>query len=303
MLLVSMSLGNIHGIEWVKAMCHWPEKIVESVDKLRDEIWPIRDTNGAYIFRGQPCAKDKLRSSIDRILIKITSEKYRLICEERTISDFRRLAAEVLSPVEFQILQQDKIAALTVMRHYGVPTRLLDWTKSPWVAAYFACSENHSKRTGGKQNYGAIWILDSGELFEKVNSLETRILGSNPTEDDLKSPECPIPPTVERVAFDANAKRFVVRIDNQIQNARMVAQQGLFTFASRHNTDHDQQIAECISPGCDTINERIGRRILIPQDVKLEVLRMLSSMNITPASLFPGADGVGRAIANELLWK
>ncbi|MGA9698130.1 MAG: FRG domain-containing protein, partial [Acinetobacter sp.] len=40
-----------------------------------------------------------------------------------------------------------------LMQHYGVPTRLLDWSESPLVALYFAVQ-------GHKEEDGALWILD-----------------------------------------------------------------------------------------------------------------------------------------------
>jgi hypothetical protein len=40
-----------------------------------------------------------------------------------------------------------------LMQHYKAPTRLLDWSYSPYLAAYFACSSNPNID-------GAIWALN-----------------------------------------------------------------------------------------------------------------------------------------------
>jgi len=44
---------------------------------------------------------------------------------------------------------------LFLMQHYGLPTRLLDWTESPLLATYFAVSEE-----GHATEDGALWALD-----------------------------------------------------------------------------------------------------------------------------------------------
>ncbi len=82
----------------------------------------------------------------------------KLALERRSINIFKSTARYFADPGEQGALVDD-IVALMVLRHYHVPSRLLDWSLSPWVAAYFAVS-NHDDKDG------EIWAFDH-DLYAK----------------------------------------------------------------------------------------------------------------------------------------
>jgi hypothetical protein len=83
--------------------------------------------------RGQEKRYDLMKSKIDRCLDALKLED-RLRIERAVCQRFREHAPIHLSAVERRYLQTRWIQ-LVVMQHYGAPTRLLDWSKSAWVAA------------------------------------------------------------------------------------------------------------------------------------------------------------------------
>ena len=57
----------------------------------------------------------------------------------------------------------DRASWLTLMQHYGLPTRLLDWSESPLVALYFALSSDEDAKADA-----AVWVLNPMKLNKKV---------------------------------------------------------------------------------------------------------------------------------------
>lgn len=56
----------------------------------------------------------------------------------------------------------DRASWLTLMQHYGLPTRLLDWSESPLVALYFALSSDEDAKADA-----AVWVLNPMKLNKK----------------------------------------------------------------------------------------------------------------------------------------
>lgn len=101
--------------------------------------------NGSLAFRGQSRTFGTLVPSFRRLFLNKKSVRTAELIESELIKAFREHYRTMKTSMS-EMPPSDAIAAgrdlrcLSVMQHYGVPTRLLDWTANFWTAMYFACA-------------------------------------------------------------------------------------------------------------------------------------------------------------------
>ncbi len=142
------------------------EIIIDDIDEL---IKFINEKPMNYIFRGHSNSNWKLESSLERIVNNGSDKDRYEKAENYTLDIFKS---------KYHLYDQNgktpktKLQWLSIMQHYGVPTRLLDFTESPYVALYFAL-ENYIPSSN--QNF-SLYAIDYRELMNKsidiINSLK-----------------------------------------------------------------------------------------------------------------------------------
>ena len=124
---------------WVK------QKTITSWPELRDKLNELADTNNV-VCRGQCADYDNgsIFSTLDRAFKNITDERRKSEIERELARRFRIYAPNYLPYAELMHLSNGP-SFLMLMQHYGTPTRLVDWTYSIWVGAYFAARSEFDK--------------------------------------------------------------------------------------------------------------------------------------------------------------
>ena len=224
----------------------------------------IQRFRSAFVFRGVPRVSHTLDTSLQTGGF-VAHEKHLL-------TSFRKYAVE-------SAVHGDWVWNwLSLAKHHGLPTRLLDWSYSPYVAMHFA-TENFREF----DHDGAIWCVD----YHKTNALL-----SPPLREILKHENANIFTTemLNRVAtslndFDALGGDFVLFFEPPSLDERIVNQFALFSLPSSARLS----LEELLKGG-----ESMYRRIIIPADLKWEVRDKLDQANITERVLFPGLDGLSQ---------
>jgi hypothetical protein len=266
------------GGEW--QMNLWPERRIDSISelhKLAVDIGALWPNFNRCLFRGQSNVDWTLRPSLARELDGRGLNWFKVAKLEREMANqFRQEAHRTLPPA----VLSNKDYLLNwwpLMRHYGAPTRVLDWSLSPYVALYFAVDQLWNED-------GALWWFRGTAAdnlmvrrFGATYHDQQRSLFESGDGDSLLSSE---PPTM---LFYFELKRTIERIGNQ---------QGFFTVCLDPVADHASVLDELKTYGD---GPHCGK-LIVPRDRKPELLRELQLMNITGKSMFPGLDGLGRTL-------
>lgn len=228
-----------------------------------------------WAFRGLRDADWPLLSSLSRYLQNYVHDKTSWRSrEERAFRIFRRKAHNYLPDAS---VLDDDIRCLALMQHHGAPTRMLDFTKSPFVAAFFAL-ERAVKNS-------AVFALDTPRLW-----MATPI--NNATlHRDMIDPR--IPGNFERY-FATNANDIMWVGEPDQMDRRLVAQSGTFVVPGVLDKPIDEIIQQYET------GPAMIRKFILPASIRKEAMLALYRMNITHATLFPDLDGLSRSISYEL---
>lgn len=119
----------------------------EFVSSYSRDIFGSNYIPNIYIFRGQRKADWQLISSFDRQYRQLDWKK-RSSIEVQLLNYFKTYLQRENIPIDDSHIN-------SLAQHYGIPTRLLDWSYSPFIAAYFAFSSNKQE----DRESVAIWAL------------------------------------------------------------------------------------------------------------------------------------------------
>jgi hypothetical protein len=231
-------------------------------DSWNDELGLFRSS---HAYRGSSDAAADLRSG----LIRLGGDP---ALERQLMRAFRKYAAQDAVPHD---TDWDWLA---LGQHHGLPTRLLDWTYSPYVALHFA-TQNMEKY----DRDGVVWAVDyvgAHQLLPADLRSALDAEGANVFTTELLAQAAP------RLA-DLDGE-FVLFVEPPSFDARIVNQYALFSVVSPAERRLDDWIEE---------HPDLGRRVVIPAKLKWEARDKLDQANITERVLFPGLDGISRWLA------
>jgi FRG domain-containing protein len=253
---------------------------------------------GDWLFRGEHDAKWTLKTTLERY----TPPHVRLSrAEDKLLNEFRRRAHFYLAP---QLIPESENAGewLALMQHFGAPTRLLDVTRSPYLALYFAIEDNASVERS------AVWAIERSWCL--VAAGEAIFQADPKARDDIRrriGPRGRYPTdTLEAMAQGVDSGRLqgdhwrhkattvVVPFEPRKLSPRLSVQQGGFLVPRNLDLPFQQNLEALGNSGSYVI------KYLVPHSERARILERLRIMNITREQLFPGLDGFAQSFQQFL---
>ena len=261
----------------MKDKYNFDEIIVDSWSMFRELV--AGPEYKSWSFRGQANSDWQLYSSLSRHLLNFKIDKRAWSEQEsRIVRIFKRKAHLFLEHVPDE---EDSFQWLALMQHHGAPTRLLDFTWSPFVAAFFALE----KATVA----AAVWAVCISEVWNTKHKFYRKV--GVLTQDDLNLRN---PGNYEKY-FQPNEFSFVAYGEPFVMNQRLVAQSGTFIVPGLLESPVEDILSKYPNP-----RNTIVKFTLNTEKMRDESMYALYNMNITNATLFPGLDGMARSLEYEL---
>jgi hypothetical protein len=168
------------------------------------------------------------------------------------------------------------------MQHHGAPTRLMDWTSSPFIAVWFAL-ESHRDGSGDM----ALWIYDrrNAALNHAEAELKLKDIDGYERMDDRQL----LNDLIQLVMDDGNPALVPAQ---PRQFARAVAQQSVLTVSPSISTAR---------PAHWWIREKLATRVRLREEWKPEMVAACRSMGLSRPGLFRDLDSLGSYIHQSFI--
>ncbi len=231
-----------------------------------------------YVYRGMPDAHFLLVTSLDRVCKELKEE-----LEPSILRNFTKYAALEDPTIEGNIWKQ-----MILGQHHGLPTRLLDWSRSPLIALHFATTESNWDKMETRDC--VVWRVDLNEQYlklpkkykevsEKHNTTIFSVDMFNEACDSLKQYDEDMQ---DRSMIFIEPPSYDPRIVNQYAFFSVVPS-GMINIISYLNHNDNQNTVKYV----------------IDKNLRWRIRDMLDQFNVNERIVYPGLDGISAWIARH----
>jgi hypothetical protein len=231
--------------------------------------------DGAWVFRGHAQACWGLSTELERTVPRMADWHE---AEVWVLKAFMNHARRTAPAIQDLPETEDEFSWLALARHYGAPTRFLDCTRSPHVAAFFAAADN-----SGEVPF-AIWAMKQSSILQEAS----RLLGcqSEAFQTDYI-----------RIFFRETWPPVIVPVEPARRDERQRVQQALFLCpnVTHWGVDFETSLKYMLQRPVNAGEHWLCKIIVQPQ-ARADLLTELRMMGISYETLLPGLDGLAKSL-------
>lgn len=228
----------------------------------------------SYLYRGMPDASFKMDTSLKRNCKDLQKQ-----LEPAILENFAKYAV-IGEPTIAQSVWRQMILG----QHYGLPTRLLDWTHSALVGLHFAMTER--KLDAMDDHDCVVWRIDMNEMCSLLPKKYQEAVNKN--QSTIFSVDTLDMVTGSLSQYDEDMKdKSMVIIEPPSINQRIVNQYSFFSLVPMEMTDIEGFLDKCTN---NTV------KYVIDKNLRWRVRDMLDQLNMSERIVYPGLEGVSQWI-------
>lgn len=268
------------------------QQYISYIDNLMSIYIDHTKTDKGFLFRGESNCEFLLIPSLFR-KDPSANNNYRYLAGQPNTKQILQNFIQQAAGFKPGLLSTDYSQWSEYAQHYGVPTRLLDWTSNPLVALFFSCRNNKDKD-------GSVSLLNNNGYYKFIFSQK------NFSEED----EClSIHEIINKCMNGTKEYKYPITYIPNYIDARMSAQDSWF-MAWGSDVSSLEDILKDVKIKCNmrsrlnasavTVeyesDSEILFKVVISKTKKQSILRELDMLGVNEKTLFPGLDGLDRYI-------
>ena len=231
----------------------------------------------SYLYRGMPDSSFKMETSLYRNCKHLQKQ-----LEPAILENFAKYAVIGDPTIAESVWRQ-----MILGQHYGLPTRLLDWTHSALVGLHFATAEDNMALM--EKHDCMVWRIDMSEMLSLLPNRYQDIV--NRKQSTIFSVDMLLEAADSLTEYDSDmGDHAMVIIEPPSINQRIVNQYSFFSIVPMDMPDIEKFL--------DThTNNTI--KYIIRADLRWRVRDMLDQLNMSERIVYPGLDGLSKWIARH----
>jgi FRG domain. len=237
----------------------------------------LKRNRSGFLYRGMPNAAYHMETSLSRCCRDLQKT-----LEPAILNSFAKYAVK-----EDPTVAQSVWNRMITGQHYGLPTRLLDWTHSALVALHFAMTEDNLAEMDSHDC--VVWRIDMQEQINHLPEKYRMAVGREQTTLFSVEMLTRITDSLHQYDEDMGDCSMVI-IEPPSTNSRIVSQYSFFSLVPMGMTD--------IEGFLDAHTSRTVRYV-IDRRLRWRVRDMLDQLNISERLLYPGLEGLSKWIARH----